>query len=140
MTYRINLLARHHQRLLEIIEAAHPLITTFHHDADTTGLRHLRRELEEALAAYERFIHEEICGRSMWSHSPEAHSDARALLDAAQQLRVDYETFVSKWTASNASENWARYRLSARCMIQQFRDHVLDAALMSKSWVHLGAA
>lgn len=140
MAYRINLLARHHQRLLEIIDSGYPLITTQHCDADTRGLRHLRRELEEALAAYERFIHEEVCGRSLWIQTPEARIDARRLLDAAQQLRADYESFVSTWTANAALENWSRYRLSVRCMVQKFRDHVINAALMSKAWITFEAA
>lgn len=135
MTYRIDLLARHHRRLLDIIAAAHPLITERHHDADTNGLRHLRREMEEALMAYERFIREDICGRSVWSAVDEATGDARTLLGSCIQLRKDYERFVGRWTAAKAADNWPRYRLSVLCMIQQFRDHVLDAALMSKRWI-----
>lgn len=135
MTYRIDLLARHHRHLLDVIAAAHPLITERHRDADLQGLRHLRREMEEALMAYERFIREEICDRSLWSRVDDATADARALLASCIQLRSDYEQFVARWSATDAQNSWPRYRLSALCMIQQFRDHVIEAALMSKRWI-----
>jgi len=139
MTYRIDLLARHHQRLLEIIETAYPLITASHADADTVGLRHLRREMEETLMSYERFIREDICERSLWSATDEAVQDARALLASCQLLRKDYRGFIHRWTATESATNWARYRLAIMCMIQQFRDHIIESAIMSKRWLLVGA-
>lgn len=134
MPKRIDLLARHHRRLLEIMDAAFPLITATDSHADLRGLRHLRREMNEALQSYARFVGEEVYDRALLATSTGARDDALALWARCLQLQRDYEDFIARWAQQDALANWTKYRLSARRMMQHVRDHILEVAALQKRW------
>lgn len=140
MSQRIDLLARHHLRLLEIIATARPMLTALSHEADLGGLRHLRREMVEALVAYQRFVHEEVFEPTMQNGSPEARRDALELKLDCIRLQQDYDAFGLRWAQRNALSSWSEYRLSAVRMMKQFRDHVLAVNDLRKGWsVQIGS-
>lgn len=135
MSGRLDMLARHHDRLLEIVSTARPLITEAVEDADLEGLRHLRGELVAALAAYQRFVHEEIYVTAQHAGGPpEALGDALTLKIDCIQLQSDYEDFGLRWTRCDVLENWPEYRLSAHRMIRQLEEHVAQAGGLRNGW------
>lgn len=135
MSGRIDMLARHHDRLLEILETARPMITDAVEDANLEGLRHLRGELVEALAAYQRYVHEEIYQPAQHGvGAPEALEGARMLKIGCIQLQRDYEDFGLRWTRCEVLENWPEYRRSANRIIEQIHDHVAQVAELRGGW------
>lgn len=127
MPHRLNLVERHHKRLLEIVSAALPLITGSARDADLIGLRYLRQETVEALASYARLVADMV-------DNAEGSGDGRAAFVAGtlqarcRTIGGSYETFRGRWLERVALDNWAEYRLSAILMMKRVRDEILLSA------------
>lgn len=134
MSQRLNLLARHHSRLLEIMGTARPLITSSAERADLVALRHLRREMVEALAAYQRFVHEEIFEPARTSGSRAARADAQELKIGCIDIQVAYDAFGIRWSRRNALESWSEYRLSSIRMMKRVRDHIRQVQSFETNW------
>ena len=133
---RLDILARHHDRLREILDTVSQIIASSSADADLDALRHLRRETVEALVAYQRFVHEEIFEPSLLdAEANPARSDARALKIDCIQLQRDYDDFGMRWAHRDIVENWQEYRLSVHLMMKQIRDHMAQVVEMRKEWV-----
>ncbi len=104
-------------------------------DADLEALRHLRREMVEALAAYQRFVHEEIYEPAQQGlGSADAHRDAQALKIDCIELQRDYDAFCQRWARRHVLENWPEYRLSANLMMKHVNDHILHVCELRKGW------
>jgi len=135
MSRRLDILTRHHDRLIEIMGTARTQITDSVRDADLDALRHLRREMVEALAAYQRFVHEEIYEPAQQGvGSEEACRDARALKIDCIQLQRDYDDFCLRWARRHVLENWPEYRLSANVMMKHVNDHIAQVCELRKGW------
>lgn len=135
MSRRLDILTRHHDRLIEIMVTVRSQITDSARDADLEALRHLRREMVEALAAYQRFVHEEIYEPAQQGiGSAEARRDAQALKIGCIQLQRDYDDFCLRWARRHVLENWPEYRLSANLMMKQVNDHILHVCELRKGW------
>ncbi|WHU03729.1 MULTISPECIES: hypothetical protein [unclassified Sphingomonas] len=135
MSRRLDILTRHHDRLIEIMATARTQITDSVKGADLDALRHLRREMVEALAAYQRFVHEEIYEPAQQGiGSAEARRDARALKIDCIQLQRDYDDFGLRWARRHVLENWPEYRLSANLMMKRVNDHILHVCELRKGW------
>lgn len=134
MPQRLDLLARHHNRLLEIMSTAGPLITATSAGADLEALAFLRQEMTEALAAYQRFVHEAIYAPLAGAAQSPAGRDALALKLGCIEVQLDYDRFRQRWARRDALASWSEYRLSAAAMMKRVRDHVAQARLLSTSW------
>lgn len=133
---RLDILSRHHDRIREIMATASQLIVGYSKDADLGALRHLRREMVEALIAYQRFVHEEIFEPSLLADEADpARRDARALKIDCIQLQRDYDDFGMRWAHRDIVDNWQEYRLSANLMMKQVRDHIAEVVELRKEWV-----
>lgn len=140
MSRKLDILTRHHDRLIEIMATARPFITDSVEEADLEALRHLRREMVEALSAYQRFVHEEIYEPAQQGiGSPEARHDAQALKIDCIQLQRDYDDFGLRWARRHVLENWPEYRLSANRMMKQINDHILHVSELRKGWTSQAA-
>lgn len=135
MSQRLDILTRHHDRLIEIMGTARTQITDSVKDADLEALRHLRREMVEALSAYQRFVHEEIYEPAQQGvGSEEACRDARALKIDCIQLQRDYDDFCMRWARRDVLDNWPEYRLSVNLMMKQMNDHIRQVGELRKGW------
>ena len=123
MAHRLDITKRLHERLLEIVRTALPLIPSVKADADLIGLAHLRSEMVEAMNAYCRHVHE-LHGDAAATAEPSRLLTARTLIEGCSSLHASYEVFRERWEHRAALDNWYEYRLSAVVMMKQVRDQV----------------
>ena len=121
MVYRLDITARLHRRMLEIVGTALPLITSSRADADLVGLGHLREEMVQAMDAYCHHVHQ------LRNMGLVAANDADTLVAGCTDLRSAYEAFRARWVHRDGIENWYEYRLSAVVMMKQVRALVQHA-------------
>ena len=112
MTYRLDITARLHRQMLDVVGTALPLITSSRADADLSGLAHLRQEMVRTLEAYS--VHVKSLG------------DA-ALIARCASLEQAYQSFRARWVYRDGIEHWYEYRLSAIVMMKQVRALVQQA-------------
>ena len=129
MVKRLDILARHHARLLDIVGTALPLITASAQDADLPGLAHLRGEMIEAMAAYQRHVHDRMSTAATDAGDPVQTRRAQAAKIGCIEIERAYQTFTNRWAHREAAHHWPEYRLSAIVMMKQVRDHVRAASL-----------
>lgn len=127
MTNRLDITGRLHERMLDVVRAALPLITTSMAEADLAGLAHLREEMVEAIEAYCRHVREIV---AMAREGGDCHAIAHAelLTSGCAGLQSAYEAFRLRWAHRHAAESWHEYRLSAVVMMKKVRNHVQAAA------------
>jgi hypothetical protein len=138
MPQRLDILRRHHCRLLEIMSTGQALLTNLADDADLDALRHLRGEMNEALAAYQRFVHDAVFNATMQEQGFLARADARALKIDCIQLQADYEEFCRRWERRRVLDHWSEYRLSTVRFMQQVRDQISHVEELRKAWALAG--
>ncbi len=126
MPATLDLVARLHRRLLEIVGTTLPLMPSAMRDADLDGLAQLRWEMVEAMAAYRRHA-EQAHTASLCCGNAAAVDVADALCRGARGLERAYEEFRQRWAHRDAVGNWAEYRLSAIRMMKQVRNQVQAA-------------
>lgn len=133
MLRRLNLLHRLHNRLLEIVTTAAPLIASTPEEADLVGLQHLRDEMVHTMSAYDRYIDEVLIAQAEASGDADLICRARAIQVGSRRLTDAYDAFRARWVGRNPLANWPEYRLSAMLMIKQLRQQVI----LSRDWLWL---
>lgn len=127
MIRRLNILHRLHGRMLDIVAAGLPLLTSSMRDADLIGLTYLRGEMIEVLAAYARHVRElETDAEQM--QDPDRVRLAGEIVRGCTALHRSYEAFRNRWAHRDGQMNWPEYRLSAIVMMKQIRDQVRTSA------------
>ena len=121
MVYRLDITARLHRRMLEIVGTALPLMAGSRDDADMIGLAHLREEMVDAMDTYCRHVHH------LRDDGRVSRTAGQALVDGCTRLRAAYEAFRARWIHRDGIEHWYEYRLSAVVMMKQVRSHVQQA-------------
>jgi hypothetical protein len=134
MPQRVDILQRHHLRLLEIVRTALSCLTSSVQEADVVALRHLRAEMVSALAAYQRFVHEEVYMPAILCGDADAQMDAYSIKVGCIEVQNDYEVFRQRWVHRNVAGSWAEYRLSTIRMMKQLRNHVQHATQLQERW------
>lgn len=112
MTYRLDITARLHRQLLDIVATALPLITSSRADADLIGLAYLRSEMVRKLKAYGSHV----------SQLGDPEQIARYT-----NLQHAYDAFCERWVYRDGIEHWHEYRLSVVVMMKQVRSLVQSA-------------
>ena len=120
MRYQLDVTTRLHERLLEIVRTALPLITASVADADLIGLTHLREEMVQAMELYGRHVHR-LRDKADEAGDAAGMAAASRLVAGSTQLAAFYAAFRDRWARRQAMENWHEYRLSAIVMMKQVR-------------------
>lgn len=138
MPHRLDIASRMHERLMEIVGVALPLIASSMADADLVGLAHLREEMVEAIDRYCRYVHAlRDAARAAGDGGGAARTDELAAECA--ELRAAYEGFRTRWADRTAVEHWPEYRLSAIVMMKRVRACVRRAEALRRGRVSLAA-
>jgi hypothetical protein len=126
MTYRLDIIRRLHDQMLEIVRTGLPLITSSQADADLTGLAHLREEMVTTIDRYCRHA-SKLGEAALESADDQARAEADHLVEQSGNLRASYDAFRDRWAHRDAVGNWPEYRLSAIVMMKQIRNHIQAA-------------
>lgn len=121
-----GLLARLHQHqdgILAIMRGAEPLLRdpTLR---DVAGLVRARWAVMRALTAYQLFKHQEIFDPAIQGRLLGGVERAERMKRACVAISEDFRGYVSKWSGSDVSGEWAAYQPSALAMLQRLRDHI----------------
>jgi hypothetical protein len=134
MAPRLDITRRLHERLLEIVRTALPLIPGSWRDADFDALAHLREEMVAAIDLYCRHVHR-LRDDAIRNGGALAVERAEMLVAGCTSLRGAYDSFRCRWAQRAAVEHWHEYRLSAIVMMKQVRNRVQQAeAARTADW------
>lgn len=126
MICRLDITARLHRRMLEIVGTALPLITGSHADADLIGLAHLRKDMVAAIDLYCEHV-QGLLDEARGALGSADLGEAERLARGCVSLREAYDGFRARWAHRHAADHWHEYRLSAVVMMKQVRSHVEQA-------------
>lgn len=85
----------------------------------------LRREMAEALEAYQRFKHERIFDPAILSGDEQRAAMARHMKIGCIAAGEVFRAHGQRWKAEAIEADWPRYKAAARLTVNQIRRHIV---------------
>jgi hypothetical protein len=119
----IERLGEHQDHVTTIVERARSALVGSR-DVEGARLAQMRWELMRVLRDYQLFKHLEIFDPVIGTGAPAEAELATRLKERCNQVAVEYQDHVRRWTLIGAIDRWPDYRLETLAMIDRIVGHL----------------